>query len=125
MSRQATRNTVPEVDLRRELHHRGLRFRVSRRPLQGFRSTADIVFTRAKVAVYVDGCFWHSCPEHATWPASNSDWWRAKLARNKERDLDVNAALSAAGWAVIRVWEHENAIDAADRVQAAVQKRGP
>src|SRR5262245_33463041 len=108
MARQAVRDTAPEVSLRRELHRRGLRYRVSLRPLPGLRSTADIVFTRAKVAVYVDGCFWHSCPEHGSMPAANRDWWRQKLERNKERDREAEKALAQAGWACIRVWEHED-----------------
>src|SRR4051812_41368293 len=79
MSQQRSRDTAPEIALRRELHRRGHRFRVARRPVPGLRSTADIVFGPAKVAVYVDGCFWHSCPEHATQPVSNREWWAEKL----------------------------------------------
>src|SRR4051812_3850161 len=101
MARQATRDTAPEVTLRKELHRRGFRFRISLRPFPGLRSTADIVFPRAKVAVYVDGCFWHSCPEHATAPAANREWWRRKLLRNVERDRATDAALAAAGWRVV------------------------
>lgn len=123
MARQATRDTAPEVALRRELHRRGLRFRVSLRPLPGLRSTADVVFSRAKVAVYVDGCFWHSCPEHATLPSANRDWWRGKLLRNIERDRATDAALGAAGWRVVRVWDHEAATEAADRVEDALRGR--
>jgi DNA mismatch endonuclease, patch repair protein len=117
MSRQARRDTAPEVELRRELHKRGLRFRVSFRPLPDVRSTADIVFTRAKVAVYVDGCFWHSCPRHGTTPAANRDWWRQKLETNKARDRACDNALAAAGWHVLRIWEHERPDEAADRVE--------
>jgi DNA mismatch endonuclease, patch repair protein len=123
MSRQAVRDTAPEVALRRELHRRGLRFRVSLRPLPTLRSTADIVFSRAKVVVYVDGCFWHSCPEHGTMPVANRDWWRSKLERNKERDREADDALARAGWMVLRIWEHEDARDAADRVEQAVRGR--
>jgi DNA mismatch endonuclease, patch repair protein len=126
MARQLSRDTHPELALRRELHRRGLRFRVSRRPLRALRSTADIVFGPVKVAVYVDGCFWHSCPEHATCPVSNGRWWEAKLARNRERDRATDAALTEAGWLVVRVWEHEQSVDAADRVEAVVRtRRGP
>jgi DNA mismatch endonuclease, patch repair protein len=120
MARQARRDTAPEVELRRELHSRGLRFRVSFRPLGDLRSTADIVFTRAKVAVYVDGCFWHSCPEHGTMPATNRAWWCAKLERNKARDRACDQALAAAGWRVVRVWEHESPPEAADRIERLV-----
>jgi DNA mismatch endonuclease (patch repair protein) len=123
MARQATRDTAPEISLRRELHRRGLRFRVGRRPIPKLRSTPDIVFGPARVAVYVDGCFWHSCPQHATQPASNRDWWEQKLARNRERDRTADATLAAAGWAVVRVWEHESPDEAADRVEAIVRGR--
>jgi DNA mismatch endonuclease (patch repair protein) len=122
MARQARRDTGPEVQLRRELHRRGLRFRVERRPLPGLRSTADIVFTRARLAVYVDGCFWHSCPEHGTMPAANREWWAKKLARNRTRDLATDQALTDAGWRVVRVWEHEDARDAADRIEQIVRR---
>jgi DNA mismatch endonuclease (patch repair protein) len=123
MSRQATRDTRPEVDLRRVLHRRGLRFRVSRRPLPELRSTADIVFGPAKVAVYVDGCFWHSCPDHGTRPASNETWWAEKLRRNRERDATIDRALAEAGWRAVRVWEHESADVAADRIERLVRER--
>jgi DNA mismatch endonuclease (patch repair protein) len=100
-----------------------MRFRVSRRPLKGLRSEADIVFGRARVAVYVDGCFWHSCPLHGTDPVANADWWRSKLERNRERDRSTDAALRDAGWLVVRVWEHEDPMIAADRVEEAVAAR--
>lgn len=123
MARQATRDTAPEISLRRELHRRGLRFRVGQRPVPKLRGTPDIVFGPARVAVYVDGCFWHSCPQHATQPASNRDWWKQKLARNRERDRTADATLAAAGWVVVRVWEHESPDEAADRVEAIVRGR--
>jgi DNA mismatch endonuclease (patch repair protein) len=125
MSRQARRDTAPELLLRRELHRRGLRFRVSRRALAGLRSEADIVFGPARVAVYVDGCFWHSCPVHATSPGANADWWEAKLSRNRARDRAIDRALLAAGWAVVRIWEHEDPVQAADRVEVLVAARRP
>ncbi len=84
-----------------------------------------MVFSRAKVAVYVDGCYWHSCPAHATMPKANHDWWVAKLQKNVTRDRDTDARLRAAGWEVIRAWEHELSVDAADRVEAAVRRRRP
>ena len=118
MSRQARRDTAPEVAMRRELHRRGLRFRVDW-PLPGLaRRRADIAFTRRRVAVFVDGCFWHSCPVHATAPVSNRGWWAEKLANNVRRDRQTNAHLRAAGWTVIRFWEHEDAQSCADRVCA-------
>jgi len=123
MARQARRDTAPEIDLRRELHRRGLRFRVSVRPLVELRSEADIVFTRQKVAVYVDGCFWHCCPEHGTLPEANRDWWVQKLERNKARDSACDAALISAGWRVVRVWEHEDAGEAAERIAVLLRPR--
>lgn len=106
--------------LRRELHARGLRYRVNF-PLPGMpRRRADIAFTRAKVAVFVDGCFWHGCPEHGTAPKNNATWWATKLARNAERDRETDRHLRDAGWAVVRVWEHENACDGADLISATI-----
>jgi DNA mismatch endonuclease (patch repair protein) len=121
MSRQARRDTGPELALRRELHRRGLRYRVAVRPIRELRGSADVVFSRARVAVYVDGCFWHMCPQHSTMPANNAGWWRAKLEGNRDRDRRTDALLAAHGWTVVRVWEHEDPIAAADRVEAAVR----
>ncbi|MBL1073427.1 very short patch repair endonuclease [Nocardia sp. 2] len=120
MSRQKRAGTAPELALRKELHRRGARFFVDRAPLRGVRRRADIVFPRKKVAVYVDGCFWHSCPEHATHPKNNAQWWADKLAGNVARDRDTDARLAAAGWTVVRVWEHERADAAADLVLRAL-----
>ena len=121
MSRQASRDTLPELLLRRRLHARGLRYTVHRRPVAEVRRTADIVFSRVRVAVFVDGCFWHGCPQHATAPKTNAVWWSTKLARNVERDRETDALLTDAGWSVVRVWEHESPEDAAARVQAVVE----
>jgi DNA mismatch endonuclease, patch repair protein len=123
MSRLGRRDTAPELALRSELHRRGLRFRVDRAPVRGLRSRADIVFGPARVAVYVDGCFWHSCPEHGTKPATNVEFWERKLARNRERDAATNQLLGERGWAVLRFWEHEDPVVAADRVEDAVRSR--
>ncbi|RDI65791.1 very short patch repair endonuclease [Nocardia pseudobrasiliensis] len=123
MSRQRRTGTAPETALRKELHRRGARFFVDRPPLPGLRRRADLVFPRRRVAVYVDGCFWHSCPRHATHPKNNAQWWAEKLAGNVARDRDTDARLAAAGWLVVRIWEHEDAGDAADRVQAALAGR--
>lgn len=117
------RDTKPELALRTELHRRGLRYFVDRAPLPGFRRRADLVFPRARVAVYVDGCFWHGCPIHGTWPKNNADWWKAKIEANQQRDRDTDTALQAAGWITVRVWEHEDPVSAADRVAAAVRQR--
>lgn len=106
MSRQRRRDTAPELTLRRALHAKGRRFRVDA-PLPGMsRRRADLLFTRRRVAVFVDGCFWHACPEHRTTPSANADWWRKKLRRNVERDHDTDEHLAAIGWRVVRIWEH-------------------
>ncbi|WP_437082618.1 very short patch repair endonuclease [Streptomyces sp. enrichment culture] len=123
MSRQKSRDTGVEVALRKLLHAAGLRYRVHRRPVKGVRREADIVFGPARVAVFVDGCFWHGCPEHATWPRNNADFWRAKIEGNRNRDADTDARLAAAGWLAVRIWEHEDPMAAADRVKATVAER--
>jgi len=120
MSGQRTRDTAVELAIRSALHRRGLRYRVHLKPLPGVRRSADIVFPKARVAVMVDGCFWHSCPDHATYPKANATWWREKLARNVERDRETDEQFSSAGWRVVRVWEHEAISDAVRRVEQAV-----
>lgn len=117
LAKQRRRDTKPEVALRRELHRRGLRYFVDRAPVKGLRRRADLVFPRRRVAVYVDGCFWHSCPVHATKPRNNAQWWADKLAGNVARDRDTDERLAAEGWTVVRVWEHEAVVEAADRVE--------
>jgi DNA mismatch endonuclease (patch repair protein) len=102
--------------LRTLLHTRGLRYRVSIRPLPSLRRTADIVFPRARVAVFVDGCYWHGCPEHHRPATTNSEFWRTKIADNKRRDAETNHALADQGWTVIRCWEHEDPTSVADRI---------
>ncbi len=123
MSQQRTTSTDPETLVRRELHRRGLRYRVNRAPLPGVRRTADIVFAGPRVAVFVDGCFWHQCPKHATFPNANGEWWQAKLARNVERDRETDARLRHDGWKVVRVWEHEAPARAAARIERVVRRR--
>ena len=125
MQNTRRRDTAPELELRRELHSRGLRYRVDLQILPGLRRRADLVFSRAKVAVYVDGCFWHSCPIHATQPKANGEFWAAKLAANEARDRDTDQRLATAGWTVVRVWEHEDGLLAAQRVFDAVRSRSP
>lgn len=122
MERQARRDTKAEFAVRRAVWRLGLRYRVDIAPVPG-RRRADLVFTRAKVAVYIDGCFWHSCPAHGTVPKANREWWVNKLQVNVERDRDTDERLSAAGWAVVRVWEHEDTGDAADRIAGVVRSR--
>lgn len=108
MRRNRGRDTSLELRIRRALHGRGLRYRVDLAPLKGLRSRADIVFTRARVAIYLDGCFWHGCPLHGTIPKSNVAYWVPKLERNRARDREATGALEAAGWTVLRFWEHES-----------------
>jgi DNA mismatch endonuclease, patch repair protein len=117
---QRQRDTAPEVRLRGELHRRGLRYRVDH-PVPVPRRRADVVFTRKRIAVFVDGCYWHGCPKHGTAPKNNADWWRHKLDANVERDRDTDHRLQMAGWMVVRVWEHDDPKDAADRIEAALR----
>jgi DNA mismatch endonuclease (patch repair protein) len=121
MKRTRQRDTPKELDLRRELHHRGLRYLVDAAPLPGLRRRADLVFRGPRVAVFVDGCFWHQCPEHGTMPQSNREWWSNKLTRNVARDRDTDERLRAAGWQIVRIWEHDSTLCAADLVQSFVR----
>jgi DNA mismatch endonuclease, patch repair protein len=123
MQSNRSRDTHPEVELRRILHHQGMRFRVCARPLPTIRRTADIVFTKAQVAVQVHGCFWHGCPQHYRAPARNSEYWRAKIERNQARDRETEQVLKSAGWLLVVVWEHEDLPTAASVIAAAVRAR--
>ena len=123
MQLQKTRDTGPELAVRRALHAMGLRYRVDRPPLPGLRRRADIVFGPVKVAVFVDGCFWHGCLEHGRRPGSNNWYWPAKIQRNKDRDADTDQRLAQVGWAVVRAWEHEQAEEVAARVARLVRIR--
>lgn len=120
MKSQRQRDTAAETALRSLLHRRGFRFRVHY-GLPNLRRRADLAFPRLRVAVFVDGCFWHGCPEHGTWPKQNAEWWRDKIEANRRRDADTDASLAAQGWSVIRVWEHQNPEAAARTVADAVQ----
>lgn len=123
MSRQASRNTGPEVALRRALRALGLGYRIEA-ALPGLpRRRGDVMFVGAKVAVFVDGCFWHACPEHGTVPHTNTDWWKSKLAANVARDRTTDVHLKQIGWLPIRVWEHEDMQPAACRIAVAVRAR--
>jgi DNA mismatch endonuclease (patch repair protein) len=122
MRQQSNRDTTPEVELRRELWRRGLRYRVQVAGLVP-RRKIDIVFAGQRVAVDVRGCFWHGCPLHATAPKHNAEWWRRKLDGNVRRDADTITRLQHLGWHAVVVWEHETASEAADRVEAIVKSR--
>jgi DNA mismatch endonuclease (patch repair protein) len=123
MQRQVRSGTIPELELRRLLHAGGLRYRVAF-PVPGLRRrTIDVAFTRARVAVFVDGCFWHSCPHHATSPKANADWWARKLEANRARDAATTQHLVAMGWEVLRIWEHESPSEVAPKVGDLVRRR--
>jgi len=119
----AQRNTSAELSLRKMLHAMGLRYSVDTKPLEDSPRRADVVFRRAEVAVFVDGCFWHGCPEHGTWPKANEQFWRAKILANIARDANTNERLRERGWLVIRVWEHEDPNAAALRIARRVRSR--
>lgn len=123
MSTLARRDTVPELALRRELHRRGLRYRLQLKVPGNRRRTIDIAFTRVRLAVYVDGCFWHGCSDHHVRPRTNTDWWRWKIEGNQARDRDTDRMLQQSGWNVLRIWEHEDAVTAADLVEATYRSR--
>lgn len=117
------RDTKPELAIRQAVHAFGVGYRVDRRPLKGLNRRADLVFFGAKVAVFVDGCFWHGCPEHHTVARANADFWAEKVRRNRERDIETDRLLEAAGWVSIRIWEHEEPNVAASRVVSTVRAR--
>ena len=117
------RDTSIEMALRRELHRRGLRYQVDAKPLRELNRRADLVFVSARVAVFVHGCFWHGCRWHHKLPATNSDYWAAKVAGNKARDVNTRRVLRAAGWHVVTLWEHQDISAAADDVEAIVRSR--
>ncbi len=123
------RDTRPEVRLRSELHRRGLRFRKDYLIDQpSVRVRVDVVFPGSRLAVFVDGCFWHGCPDHGTVPRANTGYWPAKLARNRERDERVDALLRAEGWIVLRIWEHAHPAEAAvlvEKMLKAVSAEAP
>lgn len=116
------RDTAPELALRRAVHARGLRFFVGRRPIRSLRRTADMLFPRLKLAVFLDGCFWHGCPEHHVQAKANADFWAQKVKQNRERDGETDRLLTEAGWTVLRIWEHVPAEDGADLVEEAVRR---
>lgn len=122
MQRTRGRDTGPELALRRALHALGYRYRVNARPEPSLRRTADLLFTRARVAVFVDGCFWHRCPKHFVMPRTRTEFWSHKIEGNVERDRATTMALEDAGWIVVRLWEH---VDVAEAVQAVVAAVGP
>lgn len=125
MQRVRQKGTSVELALRSALHALGLRYRIQVAILVKPRRVADIVFVGSRVVVFVDGCFWHGCLEHATWPKENAGFWRAKILTNQRRDRDTDTRLRADGWEVVRVWAHEPPREAASRVAKFVRSRKP
>ncbi len=123
MTANKGRDTKPERMLRSALHQKGLRYRVSARPVADLRRTADVVFTKARVAVFVDGCYWHGCPEHYRPATKRAEFWQEKIAGNQARDAETTTALEERGWRVLRFWEHEDPLEAAEVVRDAVRER--
>lgn len=122
MARVRRKGTDPEIAVRKELFRRGLRYRVDYEVLKKPRRVADVALPRLKIAIFIDGCFWHGCPEHATWPKQNAEFWRQKIEANRRRDADTNSRLFDAGWTVLRFWEHQPPIDAAEAIAQTVAK---
>ena len=123
MQANRSRDTRPELAVRSAVFAMGLRYRVGTRPVRAVRRSADLVFTRARVAVFLDGCFWHGCPEHFHLPATNTDYWGPKIAANAARDGETDRLLAAEGWLVLRFWEHTLAVEAATEIRGAVRAR--
>lgn len=117
------RDTGPELAVRRIVHGFGLRYRVDARPIAALNRRADLVFSRAKVAVFIDGCFWHGCPDHHTVAKANATYWAEKVATNRQRDLDTSERLREAGWLVLRFWEHQPPAEVAEAIIRAVRER--
>jgi len=117
------RDTAPEKALRSALHSKGLRFRIDQKPIKELNRKADIIFRSVKVAVFVDGCFWHGCPVHGTQAKANAGFWKNKIKQNQARDLDTNMRLKKAGWRVVRIWEHEDPEKVSRKIYSLVVKR--
>lgn len=115
------RDTNPEMAIRRLAHAAGLRYRVDAKPLPDLNRRADMVFTRARVAVFIDGCYWHGCPEHGTTATTNSAYWGAKIKGNRQRDEDTVRRLREQGWVVVRIWEHDDPRDAVQKLVSIVR----
>lgn len=122
MAKVRQKGTNAEIALRREMYRLGLRYRIDYEVLKKPRRVADIAFPGRKIAIFVDGCFWHGCPEHATWPKQNAEFWRQKIEANRRRDADTNDRLSSLGWTVLRFWSHESPAEAARTVAHTVAK---
>ncbi|MGO2932406.1 very short patch repair endonuclease [Microbacterium sp.] len=115
------RDTKPELAVRRLVHGRGLRYRVNARVEPDLRRTADLLFTRARVAVFIDGCYWHGCPDHCTMPKVNVAYWNTKIAGNRRRDIETTSRLTDRGWTVLRFWSHEVPGSVVSRIEEVVR----
>jgi DNA mismatch endonuclease (patch repair protein) len=115
------RDTPCELAIRSAVHHKGFRYRVDWL-LPGTRRRGDLVFVRSKVVVFVDGCFWHGCPLHGSWPKANAAWWRTKIEANIARDRDSDRRLRKSNWRVLRFWEHDDPVVAVQRIVTALRK---
>lgn len=122
MKKVRSKNTGPEMAVRRLLYASGLRYRVNYKPASPDlgRCTIDIAFPGKRIAVFIDGCFWHNCPEHGGVPKSNNVWWQKKFTENALRDARVNGILKEGGWLVQRFWEHESPEDICATIKNAV-----
>lgn len=120
MQGNRSRDTAPELAVRRLVHAMGMRYLVNARPVPNIRRTADLVFRGPRVAVFIDGCYWHGCPLHYRQPNANADYWRDKITRNRARDADTDTALRAEGWKVLRFWAHDAPETVAEAIRAAV-----
>jgi len=120
MAKVRQKGTDAEIALRREIRKMGLRYRVDYEVLKKPRRIADIAFPRRKIAIFVDGCFWHGCPEHATWPKQNAEFWRQKIESNRRRDTDTNDRLRDINWTVLRFWSHESPSEAAKTIARVI-----
>ena len=120
---RATRRTgtSSELALQAELRNAGIHFEVDVQPLEGLRRRADVMIREISVAVFVDGCFWHGCEKHGTWPVANADYWKEKILTNRRRDADTDVALELAGWRVIRIWEHDDPRTCVEAIRARCQ----
>jgi DNA mismatch endonuclease (patch repair protein) len=121
MQGNRSRDTLPEIAVRSAVHAMGLRYRVSARPIKEVRRTADLLFRRSKLAVFIDGCFWHGCPAHHAPPKTNAGYWAQKIEGNRARDVQTTELLRIAGWTVLRFWSHEEPMAVAARIARAVE----
>lgn len=122
MKANRSQDTGPEIIVRKLIHAMGLRYRKNVRPVPSLRRTADIVFPRHRVAVFIDGCFWHGCPEHYRQPRVNAEYWTAKISGNRKRDTATDKTLTEANWRVLRFWEHEDPVEVAETIRMAIRE---